>query len=249
MIEICNLNKSYSPNQKQSVPIKVLNCINLLIESGEFFCILGPSGCGKSTLLNILAGFIHDYEGSILINNQNIKQSKEKRIMVFQEAALFPWLTVSQNIDLGMKISKSKGKQARENNINKYLNLVGLDNRRDSYVHELSGGMKQRVALARALALEAEILLMDEPFAALDQITKGVMREELVKIWEKENKTIVFVTHDIEEAILIADRIAVMDTNPGSIKEVIEVERARELRTNGNFISEMREKIKEMIKQ
>lgn len=249
MIEINNLNKTYFGKGNRKKTEKALHNINLAIESGEFFCILGPSGCGKTTLLNILAGFVKDYEGEIFINSRHIHETDEKRIMIFQENALFPWLTVSQNLELGMKMAKIKNREEREHSINKYLELVGLENKKDSYIHELSGGMKQRVELGRALALDTEILLMDEPFGALDQITKSVMREELIKIWSNERKTVIFVTHDIEEAVLLADRIAVMGTNPGCIKKVIKLDESREIRKNEQFLSTIKEEVKGIMLQ
>lgn len=244
MIEISNLNKTYTVKGNRNKSEKALDSINLSIESGEFFCILGTSGCGKTTFLNILAGFIKDYTGEIRINHKPINETNEKRIMIFQENALFPWLTVSQNLELGMKMANMKNKAERKQKINKYLELIGLENKKDSYIHELSGGMKQRVELGRALALDTEILLMDEPFGALDQISKSLMREELINIWSNEKKTIIFVTHDIEEAVFLADRIAVMGANPGCIKKIIKLEEAREARNKEQFLSDMKEEVK-----
>lgn len=249
MIEVSNLNKTYTSKGNGKITEKALDNINLAIETGEFFCILGPSGCGKSTFLNILAGFIKDYEGDIYINHKPIDETDEKRIMIFQENALFPWLTVSQNLELGMKMAKVKSREERERKIIKYLELIGLEHKRDSYIHELSGGMKQRVELGRALVLDTEILLMDEPFGALDQISKGSMREELIRIWSNERKTIIFVTHDIEEAALLADRIAVMGSNPGCVRKVIHLEEARELRNNEQFLSDIKEEVKGIMVQ
>lgn len=244
MIEIKGLNKSYMSKGNHKAREKALDNINLSIATGEFFCILGPSGCGKTTFLNILAGFIKDYEGEIYINQKPINVTNEKRIMIFQENALFPWLTVSQNLELGMKMAKINNKEEREHTIRKYLELIGLEHKKDSYIHELSGGMKQRVELGRALVLDTEILLMDEPFGALDQISKSSMRDELIKIWSNERKTIIFVTHDIEEAALLADRIAVMGSNPGCIRKVINLEEERDSRHNDRFLANIKEEVK-----
>lgn len=249
MIEIVNLNKSYTAKGNGERSEKILDNLSLNINDGEFFCILGPSGCGKTTFLNILAGFIRDYDGAIYINGKNIHEADEKRIMIFQENALFPWLTVSQNLELGMKMAGIKCKEERERNVKKYLDLIGLEQKKDSYIHELSGGMKQRVELGRALVLDTEILLMDEPFGALDQITKSSMREELVKIWSNEKKTIIFVTHDIEEAALLADRIAVLGSNPGCIREVINLEEDRDSRHSDQFLSKIKEEVKGIMMQ
>ena len=249
MIEIRGLSKTFTSKGNHKIKEKTLDNINLSIETGEFFCILGPSGCGKTTFLNILAGFIRDYEGEIFINHQTIGETNEKRIMIFQENALFPWLTVSQNLELGMKMAKINNREERERVIKKYLELTGLEHKKDSYIHELSGGMKQRVELGRALVLDTEILLMDEPFGALDQITKGVMREELIKIWSAERKTILFVTHDIEEASLLADRIAVMGANPGCIKKMIQLDENRESRCSDRFLAGIKEEVKGIMMQ
>lgn len=249
MIEISGLNKSYRVKGDGKTAEKALDNISLSIETGEFFCILGPSGCGKTTLLNILAGFIKDYEGEIRVNHKLISETNEKRIMIFQENALFPWLTVSQNLEIGMKMAKEKKREERERALGKYLELIGLEHKKDSFIHELSGGMKQRVELGRALTMDTEILLMDEPFGALDQISKGVMREELIKIWSRERKTIIFVTHDIEEAVLLADRIAVMGSNPGCIRKLITIKEEREDRKSELFLSQIKEEIKGIMMQ
>ena len=247
MIKIEDLSIEYKNFGKKRTCAEVLKHINLEIEEGEFFCLLGSSGCGKTTLLNILAGFIQGFSGNVLIGGRDLHSIKEKPIMMFQENALFPWLTVSKNIEFGMKMA-GKPYDFRQAAVKKYLSLVNLAGKEDNLIHELSGGMKQRVALARALTIDSDILLMDEPFAALDQVTKSDIREELIKIWEKEKKTIVFVTHDIEEAIILADRIAVMEANPGRIKQIFRLERNEDERNSDDF-TEVVEKIKELMRQ
>jgi NitT/TauT family transport system ATP-binding protein len=206
-----------------------LQDISIEIADGEFVCLLGPSGCGKTTLLNILAGFDHATEGRVSLNGNSISRPTSERMMFFQDAgsALFPWQTVEQNVRYGVKLQGIRGvEQLRR--IDYYLSMVGLANHREKYPSQLSGGMRQRLQIARALAIEPKILLMDEPFAALDALTRRRMHSFLLDIWEKTKKTIVFVTHDISESILLADRIAVMTVSPHSrMKEILPVELPR----------------------
>lgn len=183
---------------------------------------MGPSGCGKSTFLDILAGLSKPTSGEIHIDGKLITGPDLDRGIILQGYALFPWLNVRQNIEFGLDI-KGISKAERREISNKFIKLVGLDKFENRYPHELSGGMKQRVAIARALAYDPEVLLMDEPFAAVDAQTRELLQEELLAIWEKTNKTIVFITHSIEEAIFLADRVVVMSGNPGKIEEIIEI--------------------------
>ena len=206
-----------------------LRGISIDVAEGEFLCLLGPSGCGKTTLLNILAGFEPVTEGRAALNGRTISGPTSERMMFFQDAgsALFPWQTVEQNVRYGLKLQKIRGAE-QDRRIDYYLSMVGLAEHRNKYPSQLSGGMRQRLQIARALAVEPEILLMDEPFAALDALTRRKMHSFLLDIWERTKKTIVFVTHDISESILMADRIAVMTVGPHSrIKEVIKVELPR----------------------
>lgn len=203
-----------------------LDRVRLEIKTGEFVCILGPSGCGKSTLLNIIAGLENATEGKIFLNDQEVKGPGPDRAMMFQEAALFPWLRVIDNVEFGMKMT-GVSKEIRRDKALKYLKMVHLTKFQDSFIHELSGGMKQRVALARALTLDSEVLLMDEPFAALDSQTKNILQIELQRIWIETKKTISFVTHNIEEAVLLADRVVVMTANPGRIKAEYNIQLTR----------------------
>ena len=196
---------------------------SLDVRASEFLCLLGPSGCGKTTLLNLFAGFEKPTSGKLTLDGQAIKGPGMDRGVIFQEHALFPWLTVSQNIASGKHVN-AKPMAERNRVIQEHLRLIGLDDFGDHYPRQLSGGMRQRVAIARGLANEPEVLLMDEPFASLDALNSGVLRNELVRIWLKTRKTIVFVTHNIEEAVLLSDRVAVMSASPGRIRAVIEVD-------------------------
>ncbi|TLS17672.1 MAG: ABC transporter ATP-binding protein, partial [Betaproteobacteria bacterium] len=197
--------------------VTALKDINLTVKQGEFVCLLGPSGCGKSTLLNAVAGFQPPSAGKIVIEGKKILTPGPDRGMVFQEYALFPWMTVAQNIAFGLQIQK-KEKAEIDLTVNQLLDLLHLKDFRDRFPKDLSGGMRQRVAIARVLALDSPIMLMDEPFGALDALTRRNLQDELLRIWEKLNKTILFVTHSIEESIYLADRIVVMTYRPGTIK-------------------------------
>jgi NitT/TauT family transport system ATP-binding protein len=201
--------------------VEVLNHINLEVVDGEFVCILGPSGCGKSTLLNIVAGFLRQNDGQVNIDGELVQGPDPRRIFVFQERGVFPWLTVEGNIGFGLfRLSKEE----REKRIAYYVKLVGLDGFERAYPHELSGGMKQRLEVARALAVNPDMLFLDEPFGALDSITRLGMRRELLRIWELERKTVLFVTHDIDEAVQLADRVVVMSSRPARIRRIVEID-------------------------
>jgi NitT/TauT family transport system ATP-binding protein len=200
---------------------EVLNNIDLEVGDGEFVCLLGPSGCGKSTLLNAMAGFLSPTSGEIRVDGETIRKPDPRRIFVFQERGVFPWLTVEGNIGFGLsKLPKSE----REQRIAHYVKMVGLEGFEKAYPQELSGGMKQRVEVARALAVNPDVLLLDEPFGALDSITRLIMRGELLRIWEAERKTVVFVTHDIDEAVQLADRVVVMSARPASIQRIVDID-------------------------
>jgi NitT/TauT family transport system ATP-binding protein len=190
---------------------------------GEFVCVLGPSGCGKTTLLRIIAGLEEPTGGTILLNNKEITGPGSDRGMVFQEFGLFPWRTVRKNIEFGLEIRKVE-KEERRKISDKYIDLVGLKGFENSHPYELSGGMKQRVGIARALANDPEILLMDEPFGALDAQTRNLMQKELLRIWSEMKKTVVFITHSVDEAVFVADRVVVMSARPGNIRYVFNVE-------------------------
>ncbi|MDR1534207.1 MAG: ABC transporter ATP-binding protein [Planctomycetota bacterium] len=202
--------------------LRVLEEFNLDIREGEFLSLLGPSGCGKSTFLNILAGLDDLDQGSILVDSEELKKHSFDRGMVFQSYALLPWRTVLENLEIGLEIRRVPRRERRET-ARRYLRLVGLSAFAHQYPHQLSGGMRQRVAIARVLAYRPNLLLMDEPFAALDAQTRESLQIELLRIWEADRKTIVFVTHSIDEAIILSDRVAVMTARPGRVKEIMEI--------------------------
>jgi len=212
-----NITKVYKSAKENVV---AMSDINIDILENEFVCIVGPSGCGKSTLLRILGGLDEATSGKIYLGDRELSGPGADRGMVFQGYTLFPWLTVEENICFGLNIKKMPPAQSKEI-VDKYLQIIGLTNFRKSYPKELSGGMKQRVAIARALANSPEVLLMDEPFGALDPQTKASMQELMRSIWQIERPTVVFVTHDIEEAVFLANRIYVMTPRPGTIREVV----------------------------
>ena len=203
-----------------------LDHINLQVKAGEFLCIVGPSGCGKSTLLHLIAGLHQQTSGQVLVDGKPIQGPGTDRILIFQELGLFPWLTVAQNVEFGMKM-KGVSKAEREEKIRYYLRLVHLSQFHDSYTHQLSGGMRQRVALARALATEPDVLLMDEPFAALDAQTRDLLHDELERIWAETGRTIIFVTHNVREAIRLGDRVALLTFRPGRVKSEFPVDLPR----------------------
>ena len=199
---------------------QVLDDINLEVYAGEFLCIVGPSGCGKSTLLNVVGGFLPAEAGSVTIDGEPVRGPDPRRIFVFQESSVFPWLTVERNIGFGLTHLAPAEREAR---VHHYVKLVGLAGFEKAFPHELSGGMKQRCEVARALAVNPDILYMDEPFGALDFITRMVMRTELLRIWHQERKTVLFVTHDIDEAVQLADRVLVLSARPARIRNVFEI--------------------------
>ncbi len=205
-----------------NVPQEVLSGINLTINTGEFLCLLGPSGCGKTTLMNLIAGFEKPTTGSVKIDGKLVTQPHPKHITIFQDYGLFPWRTVLDNVLFGLEAKGIKGNNAI-NLANEYLELVGLLAAAEQFPRQLSGGMKQRVAIARALAVEPDILLMDEPFGALDAFTRYRLQDELVRIWQKKKTTIVFVTHDIDEAVYLGQNVVIMSPNPGKIKTILPV--------------------------
>lgn len=222
-IHIEQVSKVFNSGDKQVIALKD---INLQIQQGEFICLLGPSGCGKSTLLNALAGFALPSSGTIQVQGQVVTAPGPERGMVFQEYALFPWMTVAQNIGFGLEI-KGTAKPERDRIVSQLMEKLGLADFAARYPKDLSGGMRQRVAIARILALDSPIMLMDEPFGALDALTRRNLQDELLRIWAELGKTIVFVTHSIEEAVYLADRIVVMTYRPGTIKRDIPVSLVR----------------------
>ena len=219
-----------------------LDHISLQIEKGEFICLLGPSGCGKTTLMNSIAGFETLTEGSITIDGQKVKAPSEKYVTIFQNYGLLPWRTVEKNVELGLETLKVP-KQERKQIAMKYLQLVGLESFAKRHPAQLSGGQQQRVAIARGLAVDPEILFMDEPFGALDAIARYKLQDDLLHITKSQNKTVIFVTHDIDEAVFLADKIVVMSPNPGRIKAVIPIGLGSHRdRTGGDFL-QLRDKV------
>jgi NitT/TauT family transport system ATP-binding protein len=220
--------------------------LTLDINAGEFVVVVGPSGCGKSTLLNIVAGLDRPDGGEAIFDGRPIRGAGAERVVVFQDHALYPWLNVRANVEFGLKIKGVPGKERREQ-VDRYLDLVNLRRFEKAFVHELSGGMKQRVQLARALAVEPRMLLMDEPFAALDAQTRDVLQEELQEIWLRTGATILFITHNVREAALLADRVIVMTPSPGRIKAEIAVplQRPRDIDTHAvvDFAAEIRREL------
>ncbi len=231
-----------------------LDNINLQVKPGEFLCIVGPSGCGKSTLLHLIAGLHPQSSGRVLVDGKPVSGPGTDRILIFQELGLFPWLKVGQNVEFGLKM-KNISKAEREEKIQYYLRLVHLSKFRDSYIHQLSGGMRQRVALARALATEPDVLLMDEPFAALDAQTRDLLHDELERIWAETGRTIIFVTHNVREAVRLGDRVVLMTFRPGRVKEEfpISLPRPRHIeetdvaRTAKEILSCLREEINKTL--
>jgi len=227
-----------------------LDRINLEVKPGEFACIVGPSGCGKSTLLHLIAGLHQQTSGRILIDGKPVQGTGTDRILIFQEHGLFPWLTVGGNVEFGMKM-KGLSKAEREEKTRYYLRLVHLGKFKDSYIHQLSGGMRQRVAIARALATEPDVLLMDEPFAALDAQTRDLLHDELERIWSETGRTIIFVTHNVREAIRLGDRVVLLSFRPGRVKSEFQIDlpRPRHLedanvaRVAREILGELREEI------
>lgn len=242
-IHIENAGKTYIDNGNE---FTALSGVNLDIERGEFICLLGPSGCGKSTLLNAIAGFDLANVGVVEIGGKKVKAPSRKNVTIFQNYGLLPWRTVLANVELGLETLDIKP-DVRKKRAMEYLKLVKLQDFADSFPRQLSGGMKQRVAIARALAVDPDIIFMDEPFGALDAITRMKLQDDILDICKTEKKTIIFVTHDIEEAVYLADRIVVMTPNPGKVKGVITVplHHFRD-RTSGDFLR-VRDKIFDLL--
>ena len=227
-----------------------LDHINLQVRPGEFVCIVGPSGCGKSTLLHLIAGLHSQTSGQILVDGHPVKGPGTDRILIFQEHGLFPWLNVAENVEFGMKM-KGIAKAERKEKMRHYLRLVHLSKFENSYIHQLSGGMRQRVAIARALATEPDVLLMDEPFAALDAQTRDLLHDELERIWAETGRTIIFVTHNVREAVRLGDRVVLLTFRPGRVKSdfPIDLPRPRHLEdpavalTARDVLAELRDEI------
>lgn len=238
-IDVRNVTVTYAQKKGE---FRALDDVSLFVGKGEFICLLGPSGCGKTTLLNVMAGFEKAAKGSVVIDGEAVKRPDPRYVTIFQNYGLLPWRTVRKNVELGLETKKLPRAQ-RSKIADRYLEMVGLGDFRHHHPGQLSGGMQQRVAIARALAADPEILFMDEPFGALDAITRMKLQDDVRRLSDEEKKTIVFVTHDIEEAVFLADRIVVMTPNPGRIKSIVDVQLSHVRdRTSDEFIM-MRDKI------
>lgn len=238
-IEIRNVNKSYQTDESRH---QVLQNVSLDIEEGEFICLLGPSGCGKTTLLNLTAGFEKPDSGEITIDGERVTHPQKKYITIFQNYGLLPWRTVEKNVLLGLE-TEGIPKKEQHARADKYLRLVGMEPYKRYRPGQLSGGMQQRVAIARALSVEPKIIFMDEPFGALDAITRMKLQDDILRISREDKRTVLFVTHDIEEAVFLADRIVILHPNPGRVKRIINVGLGKHRdRTRDDFL-EVRDKV------
>lgn len=226
------------------IAVQVFEHINIEVNEGELVCIVGPSGCGKTTLLNIVAGFLKATEGEVRIDGQAVTAPDRRRIFIFQESGVFPWLTVEENIGFGILNSSPEKRRA---SVAHYITMVSLTGFEKAYPAELSGGMKQRVEIARALVANPDVLFMDEPFGALDFFTRLRMRAELISIWEREKKTILFVTHDVEEALQLADRVVILTQRPASIRIIVPVKLPRPRDLDAPAYIDIRNKIFETM--
>lgn len=246
MMEIKQLSKVFAGVSGEVV---ALQNIDFSVKQGEFVSIVGTSGCGKSTLLSIVAGLSKHTSGEILVEGKAISGPGSDRAVVFQSDATFPWLTVSENIEYGMKV-KRMSKEARKKKCDELLELLELEKFRDAYPREMSGGMRKRIDIGRAYAVEPQILLMDEPFGALDVVTREAMQDELLRIWSERRKTVIFVTHDLEEAMFLSDRIILLSPRPGRIKQIIDLPfgrpRTQQLRESHEFY-ELRNQLRKIM--
>jgi NitT/TauT family transport system ATP-binding protein len=239
-IALSGVFRSYANSRGSFTP--ALQNIDLEIDQGEFVCIVGPSGCGKSTLLHLLAGLDRPTTGEITVDGSPVNGPGTDRILLFQELGLFPWLTVRQNVEFGLKMA-GVSKNERRDRARVFLRMVHLSHFEDHYIHQLSGGMKQRVALARSLALGPKILLMDEPFATLDAQTRDMLHDELERIWKETSPTIVFVTHNVREAVRLGDRVLLMSFRPGRIKTEFQIDLQRPRHVEDSDVAQLSKEI------
>src|ERR671913_2070509 len=247
-LEARNIGKQFLAVQRNEAKvITAIKNINLTIEDEQFVCFVGPSGCGKTTLLNILAGLDKPTEGEIILNGRPVTETGPDRIMVFQENALFPWLKVLDNVEFGLKMAGVE-KNKRNERAMHYLDMMQLTKFADAYTYQLSGGMKQRVAIARALVMDPEVLLMDEPFAALDSQTRDLLLVELQLIWAKTRKTILFVTHNISESVCLGDRVVVFTNRPGRVKKEVLIDYRRPRLTEDNNLYNYQRQVLDVLK-
>ncbi|WP_257348226.1 ABC transporter ATP-binding protein [Pseudalkalibacillus decolorationis] len=234
-LQLKNVNKTFGN-------LKVLEDISLNVKKGEFAAIVGPSGCGKSTALRMFAGLETPSEGEVLANGKLVTEPDSNRVMIFQEHALYPWRTIEDNVRLGLELTNSPKNERRER-VNRVLEKVGLDGFQTYYPHQLSGGMKQRASIARALVMDPEVLLLDEPYGALDAITRLTMQNELIKLWHGSNQTMLLITHDIDEALYLADRVFVMSSRPGKVVSEVQNEIPRPRDRNSVDFVKLRQEI------
>lgn len=244
-ISFKNVSKLFSHNSKEE---KILEDISFDIYADEFVCVLGPSGSGKSTILGLIAGFIKQNSGEVLFNSKKITRPESSRTLVFQDYALFPWLNIIDNVAFGLS-TRSNDKTKNRGKALEYLNLVGLSSYKDHSISQLSGGMKQRVAIARALCAEPEVLLLDEPFGALDQQTRENMQNELLRLWTRSKKTVIFVTHSVDEALKLSDRILVIGGKPGRLLYDVTISQNRPRDFNNTDLRNIRSQIIEKLAQ
>ncbi len=245
ILELKNITKIYETERKKVVAI---DNVSLTIEPNEFISIVGPSGCGKSTLLRMVAGLENTTTGEILFENKPIKGPSAERGMVFQQYTLLPWKTVLDNVAFGLEI-RGVNKEKRLKIAKDFIKLIGLSGFENSYPYELSGGMQQRVAIARTLANDPKIVLMDEPFGALDTQTRVILQKELLNIWEKDKKTVLFITHSVEEAVYLSDRVLIMSARPGKIKDTININIDRPRRRSSPEFIKYKDKIVNILKE
>ncbi|UOQ94390.1 ABC transporter ATP-binding protein [Halobacillus shinanisalinarum] len=243
-LQMNHVGKTFTDQDQQS-SFEVFSDIDLSISENQFVSILGPSGCGKSTLLSMVAGLEKATEGTITLQEKEIKQAGPDRGMVFQQPSLFPWLNVRDNVTFPLKGTMSK--KAANDRANHFLKMVHLSRFKQSFTYELSGGMQQRVAIARALAMDPKVLLMDEPFGALDEQTRHILHDELIKIWQETQKTILFVTHSIQEAIKLSDRVVVMGTRPGRIIADFTIDIPRPRKRDNKEIIELEKRVMDLL--
>ncbi|MFC4557844.1 ABC transporter ATP-binding protein [Virgibacillus kekensis] len=243
-LEVNHVGKTFTDQEKQS-SFEVFSDIDIEVSENEFVSILGPSGCGKSTLLSMVAGLERATNGSILLEGKEITQAGRERGMVFQQPSLFPWLNVQDNVTFPLKgvANKNEANERAEH----FLKMVHLSRFKNSYIYELSGGMQQRVAIARALAMNPKVLLMDEPFGALDEQTRHILQDELMKIWQETQKTILFVTHSIQEAIKLSDRVVVMGTRPGRVIADFPIDIPRPRRRDDQAVIDIETKVMNLL--
>lgn len=236
------------PSAGNRLPVEVLNDISLEIRDGEFVCLIGPSGCGKGTLISLIAGYLEPTSGSIRVDGSTVSGPGPERVMVFQTPSLFPWCSVTENIAFGMKLGTNQARYPDvTGKVKELTKLVGLEGFEKHYPYELSGGMRQRVEIARALAVDPAILLMDEPFGALDALTRLTLQRETLRIWESTRKTIMFVTHDILEAVILADKIIVFSERPARIKEIFQITLGRPRRRDGADVAQIARDIADLL--